>query len=157
MAKLNLKLSLESEIKTAIASQVLKNQAYKCAKCKVKHRSTALKKPNGEYTELDEFEIKQFVALNQPLTKIFLRVLPKVHSGNSIDPNDFIALCPKHAQAHLKPYIKEIKTKKKSVHYDPRMIDIQEIRNYVFACTGRMMTISDVTHLIIRVEKINNK
>jgi hypothetical protein len=144
----------DSQIKNEIARIVLKRQQYKCSVCNAKHNTQVIR-TGSEYSDpIDEHELSYYTAMGIKPIKIFLRVLQINGIPGTIDTEDYTTFCPMHAQSELKQKIIAVKKKNIGDLSNFRVRHIQEVKNFVFQCTGKMMVTKDCIGLIMRFEQV---
>lgn len=156
MSKQRFFKSVDTDLHNEIAKIVLKRQQYKCFYCGVKNNAIVHKQSDGSYYELDAHEQEFFKNSGVKPLKIHLRVIQTIGINGSTDPIDYKALCPHHSQKVLREKIIEIKKKNIGDLSKVRVRHIQEVKNFIFNCTGKMIITKDCVGLIMRLEQVLN-
>jgi hypothetical protein len=140
-------------IKMEISKKVLKRQGYKCLKCGVPHKAKVIRHSDHYSEPLDQHEENFMINSGIKPIRIILCVLARTGFENSQDPAHYDAYCPIHTQERLKATIAAIKKKRIGDLSNPAIRHVVEIKNFIFSCTGKMITTREAIGLIMRVSQ----
>lgn len=150
-------INLEDELRLERRKQALKEAGYKCTQCGIKKGSFAVQNGAKKYNEVDEFEANFLRENGVKVVKIFLRVLSVGRDEKNPEIELLKVLCPLCSQQYIKDKATEARKKKIGKLSKVRIEHISEVRNYVFNCTGKMLSINDAIGLYMRVHEVLSK
>lgn len=142
---------------SAIRGEVLKKAGYKCQECGIKMGSFALANDSKKYTQLDDFEANFIRREGGRVVKVFLRVLCINSDDLEREKDIYRVLCPLCSQQYVKKLVQDAKKKKLGGLGNVTLSHVVEVKNYIFATTGRMVSTSDALGLYLRMYDVLNR
>lgn len=82
--------------KDVIRPAILKRDNYTCRVCGIRHKSTVYKMSSGAYMECDEFTAEWARNAGKRVFKLSLQIAHIDHNKMNNEPENLIALCPRH-------------------------------------------------------------
>lgn len=128
--------------------QIIRKQNYKCVKCKVKQHAKAIKKEDGSYQEVDEFQENFYRQIGVKILKIYLRLVQFTNFEDNPDFTSAYVMCPKCAQEQIN---KREKIKRPATETEFEGISIHLIRGLKNFCEnefGKRITTRQVVNLV---------